>query len=54
MKPALTTIKQPNYEMGRLACAKLVETMQGESGEPLHLMLQPALIERDSVAERHD
>ncbi|MCC2683841.1 MAG: transcriptional regulator, LacI family protein [Paenibacillaceae bacterium] len=53
MKPALTTIKQPNYEMGRLACAKLVETMQGESGEPLHMMLQPALIERDSVAGRH-
>ncbi|WJH34676.1 LacI family DNA-binding transcriptional regulator [Paenibacillus aurantius] len=50
VRPALTTIKQPNAEMGRLACSMLMEAMQSDGFEPVHLLLQPKLIERQSVA----
>jgi LacI family transcriptional regulator len=50
--PALTTIKQPDYEMGRLACSMLIEMLKGENKSELDIMLQPKLVERNSVAER--
>lgn len=47
--PALTTIKQPNYEMGKLACTILLEKLADPDKEDLGIMLQPKLIVRDSV-----
>lgn len=48
--PPLTTIKQPDYEMGRLACNILLE-MLAEGRQPeLDMVLQPRLVERGSVA----
>lgn len=48
--PALTTIKQPDYEMGMLACNMLIEMMKGEKKSQIDIMLQPKLIERSSVS----
>ncbi len=50
--PQLTTIKQPDYEMGKLACKMLLEMMNGDAGPQFDMMLQPRLIERNSVADR--
>jgi LacI family transcriptional regulator len=47
--PALTTIEQPDYEMGKLACRMLVEMVEGRQRNEVDLMLQPKLIERASV-----
>lgn len=48
--PPLTTIKQPDYEMGKMACKMLVGRMNGEESHPFDVMLQPKLLERSSVA----
>lgn len=50
--PQLTTIKQPDYEMGKLACKMLLDRMNGDASPMFDMMLQPQLIERDSVADR--
>jgi LacI family transcriptional regulator len=50
--PALTTIKQPDYEMGRMACGMLMEMLTENKKPYLNFMLQPQLIERGSVAVR--
>jgi len=47
--PALTTIKQPNYEMGKLACTMLLDKLSGRDNGNIDIILQPELIERDSV-----
>lgn len=48
--PPLTTVLQPTYEMGRLACEMLLE-MMGDGKKPdSGVMLQPKLLERASVA----
>ncbi|WP_274652073.1 LacI family DNA-binding transcriptional regulator [Paenibacillus humicola] len=52
--PALTTVKQPDYEMGRMACGMLMDMMNGNKKPYLNFMLQPELIERSSVAARAD
>jgi LacI family transcriptional regulator len=51
MNPQLTTIKQPDYEMGRMACKMLLDIMNGENKPVFDIMLQPRLIERGSVNE---
>jgi LacI family transcriptional regulator len=48
--PPLTTIKQPDYEMGKMACKMLVGRMNGEESHQFDVMLQPKLLERSSVA----
>ncbi|MDF2669126.1 MAG: LacI family transcriptional regulator [Paenibacillus sp.] len=47
--PALTTIKQPDYEMGKLACNRLLEKLKDGSSQEIEVMLQPKLIVRNSV-----
>lgn len=49
VSPALTTIEQPKYEMGRMACRMLMEWMDNEVNQPGELILQPRLVERNSV-----
>ena len=47
--PALTTVNQPNYEMGRLACNLMLNMIKGETVPDIEIVLQPKLIERKSV-----
>lgn len=49
LTPPLTTILQPTYEMGRLACGMLLDMLQGTK-PAAGVMLQPKLLERGSVA----
>ncbi|MDF2815323.1 MAG: LacI family transcriptional regulator [Paenibacillus sp.] len=49
--PSLTTIKQPDYEMGKLACNMLLEKLQDGSSQEVEVMLQPKLIVRNSVRQ---
>lgn len=49
--PALTTVNQPNYEMGKLACNILLDMIKNKHAPEIEIMLQPALVERDSVAD---
>ncbi|WP_020615098.1 LacI family DNA-binding transcriptional regulator [Paenibacillus daejeonensis] len=50
--PPLTTIKQPDYEMGILACKLLLDKLQDKDSSHLSVMLQPRLVERASVTTR--
>lgn len=47
--PTLTTIKQPNYEMGKLACTMLLDKLRKDNNHETDVMLLPKLIVRDSV-----
>jgi LacI family transcriptional regulator len=49
--PPLTTIKQPDYEMGKLACKMLLDMMNGEDSPMFDIMLQPKLLERKSIRD---
>jgi len=48
--PPLTTVKQPDYEMGRLACQFLMDRLSGKPMPQMEIMLQPKLVIRESVA----
>lgn len=48
--PSLTTIKQPNYDMGKLACKMLLEILSGEQEMDIDIMLKPQIVERNSIA----
>ncbi|MGO4496289.1 LacI family DNA-binding transcriptional regulator [Paenibacillus sp. 2RAB27] len=52
ISPQLTTIKQPDYEMGKLACKLLLDKMNGADVPAYDITLQPALLERGSVEQR--
>ena len=47
--PALTTVKQPSYEMGSRACGILIDRLEGIGNESGSVTMLPELIERDSV-----
>jgi Transcriptional regulators len=47
--PPLTTIKQPDYEMGKMACTMLLNMMNNEDNHLFDIILQPKLLERQSV-----
>lgn len=47
--PALTTIEQPDYELGRKACELLMDRLTGKEGSNTNLMLEPKFIKRNSV-----
>jgi LacI family transcriptional regulator len=48
--PSLTTVQQPNYEMGRLSCTIMIDRLTGQKVDDVDIVLQPKLIERNSVA----
>lgn len=54
IKPRLTVVAQPAYEMGRLAAELLIRRVEGKetSAEPIALRLAPELIVRESTAAR--
>jgi len=52
INPQLTTIKQPDYEMGKLACKMLLDKMNGADVPAYDIILQPELLERGSVEPR--
>ncbi|MBO0992116.1 LacI family DNA-binding transcriptional regulator [Bacillus sp. SD088] len=47
--PSLTTIQQPDYEMGRMACNILLDQLDGKGIEKVDIVLQPKIIERHST-----
>lgn len=49
--PPLTTVFQPTYEMGRLACGMLLDKLDGVVQPGTDIVLQPKLLERSSVAD---
>ena len=49
MHPALTTVRQPLAEMGRMAVSQLVRLLQNQRIEALHVELATRLVERDST-----
>ncbi|MDF2714487.1 MAG: transcriptional regulator, LacI family, partial [Paenibacillus sp.] len=51
MTPPLTTVLQPTYEMGRLACNMLLDVLIDGKKPEAGVMLQPKLLERESVAD---
>jgi LacI family transcriptional regulator len=48
--PALTTVRQPLAEMGRMGVALLVRLLQQQTIEALHVELETKLIVRESTA----
>ncbi|SFI18908.1 transcriptional regulator, LacI family [Tindallia magadiensis] len=50
--PALTTIHQPSYEMGKKATDMLIRLIEGKELEKRQVVLKPELLIRESVAER--
>jgi DNA-binding LacI/PurR family transcriptional regulator len=48
--PALTTIRQPLFEMGRLAAQTLLKSIDGKEEQPPLISAEPTLIIRDSCA----
>jgi LacI family transcriptional regulator len=49
VNPALTTINQPSFETGRLACKILIESFGETENNYISFKLEPTLIERKSV-----
>lgn len=47
--PPLTTIDQPAFETGRLACKILIENIEKEENGNISIKLEPKLVVRDSV-----
>mgnify|MGYP000845327951 FL=1 len=47
--PPLTTIDQPAFETGRLACKILIENVEKEENGNISIKLEPKLVARDSV-----
>jgi len=53
LRPALTTVQLPHYEMGAWAAARLLEAIDPENSEvlePTHVQIACPLVIRDSVA----
>jgi len=48
MKPALTVVMQPTYEMGRQAAGLLLERIADPDRPPQQIVLQPTIKVRES------
>ncbi|MDX1415901.1 MAG: LacI family DNA-binding transcriptional regulator [Candidatus Promineifilaceae bacterium] len=46
--PALTTLHQPIYEIGRRTCAMLINILNGRDLQNKHILLTPSLVVRES------
>lgn len=46
--PQLTTVHQPREEHARLACARLVELIEGADDPPMQIVVQPKIVIRES------
>ena len=53
VSPALTTIDQPAVETGRLATRILLDRIENKPVEQGQIILQPSLVERESVRKVH-
>ncbi|WP_282175800.1 substrate-binding domain-containing protein [Vibrio nereis] len=51
MTPALTTIHQPKYRLGKAAVEALLNKLDGGETEPQVVQLEPALVERKTVKQ---
>lgn len=51
--PALTTVRQPLAEMGRMAVDLLLRLLENHRYEPLHVELATSLVVRESTAPPH-
>lgn len=51
--PPLSTVHQPAFETGRLAAKYLLDKVEGQIAEPVHILMKPVLIERQSVRKIH-
>jgi len=47
--PALSTVRQPKYEMGWEAAALLMECIENPAGERRHIELEPSLVLRETT-----
>ena len=52
MRPRLSTIAQPKYEMGWIAAETIIKRMSEPKGSRMEEILQPMLVVRDSTVER--
>jgi LacI family transcriptional regulator len=52
VRPALTVVAQPDYELGAIAAQRLIARLKGDDSAPQVVLLEAALVERDSVASR--
>ncbi len=52
--PPLTTIQQPDYEMGKMACNMLLDQLDRQTTESVEIMLQPRVVERSSTIALKD
>lgn len=52
MRPALTTVAQPNEELGRLSAQMLLDAIDGRCPEIRTVVLEPRLVVRDSTSVR--
>ncbi len=49
INPPLTTVNQPSFETGRLACKTLLDSMEDSNYGEVSITLEPSLVERKSV-----
>lgn len=49
INPPLTTVNQPSFETGRVACSMLLDSMDNDDDGDVSMMLEPSLIQRKSV-----
>ena len=49
LNPPLTTIRQPSFEMGRLAAEVLINWIRSQNKIPTQILLKPTVVERESV-----
>lgn len=52
IRPPLTTIRLPGYQLGRLAAELIVNRINGDDGEPTAVVLAPEFVARASTSRR--
>ena len=51
--PPLSTIHQPAFDTGKLAAKYLLDKIEKKTAEPVQVMMEPVLVERNSVRKIH-